>query len=233
MASLDGFRTGSILAGLVHDTNLRLRAIDLLAALTAGLGTALLGRIVLRSADLWILLAFPDWWLLLALPLAAVAGITVASSLQARLPVVFEIAKFGLVGILCTSIDLGVLNSLMQATGVFRGSLFPVLKGVSFLSALINAFFWHRLWTFGRQRRRPLRAVHQQFVLFTAAALGGLGLNVTVASLIVNLVAVPAGWQPTQWANFAALTALVATATWDFLCYKFIVFRAREAKGES
>lgn len=209
-----------------------LRPYDVLAALTAGVGTAGLAQVVFESTDVAFPVSVPRWWLLLILPLASLAGIAVTACLQARLPVLFEVAKFGLVGAFSTTIDLGVLNFLMEATGIFRGSLFPVLKGMSFLTALINAFFWNRLWTFAPRTGTRARRGVQQFFLFATVALGGLVLNVTVATLLVNLVALPAGWQPIQWANVAALTGLVGTATWDFLCYKFIVFRPALAKKQ-
>jgi hypothetical protein len=84
-----------VVANPVRDSTARLPAADLVAALAAGLGTAALARVVLHSAS--VPLPVADWWLLLVLPLGAVAGIVVAALLGPHMPVLFEMAKFGLV----------------------------------------------------------------------------------------------------------------------------------------
>lgn len=208
------------------------RASDLLFAVVAGLGIGFFGYKALASAKLQGILPGEPWMLFLLGPLAATAGILVAGWLRPHMPVVFEIAKFGLVGALSTTIDLAVLNLLMETTGTFRGNLFPLLKAASFFAALLNAYLWNRHWTFHRRGVVWRQGGIHQFSLFATAAIGGLVLNVTVATLVVNLVPLPHGWLPIQLANVGALTALGGTATWDFLCYKFIVFRpAKHGEG--
>lgn len=213
-----------------HD--LRLRASDLLLALLAGLGIAILGRRVLLSVQIQTTLPVGVWLFSFLTPVIAAAGILVAARLQRHLPALFEIAKFGLVGALSTTIDLALFNFLMETTGIFRGSLFPLLKGASFLVALLNAYLWNRNWTFRPRGEVWKQQSVRQFSLYAAAAIGGLALNVMVATLIVNLVPVPTGWYPVQVANVGAVAALGGSATWDFLCFKFIVFRpATQAEG--
>ncbi len=201
---------------------------DLVAALLAGFAIALLGQAVLDTAQVRLPALLSRSALLLLIPLGAAAGVALAAWLQHWLPVVFQIAKFGLVGLLSTTIDLAVLNVLMESTETYRGRWFPLLKAASFLAALCNAFLWNRNWTFCQPGTNWRHSSAQQFSLYAMAAVGGLILNVTVASLFVNLTSPPPGWRAIQWANVAALAALVATATWDFLCFKFIVFRSAE-----
>ncbi len=165
--------------------------------------------------------------LLLLTPFGAAAGIAVTRWVEPHMPVLFQIAKFGLVGLLSTTIDLAALNVLMRTTGAFTGVEFAALKGVSFAVALSNAFLWNRHWTFRSDGGNEIQSPLHQFSLYATVAIGGLALNVTAATLFVTLLAPPSGWSPIQWANIGALSALVGTATWDFLCYKFIVFRRR------
>ncbi len=219
-------------AGIVRDFSDRVRPSDILAALIAGLGIAALIRVVLHSAGIQLPLPVADGWFLLLLPLGAMGGIGVTAWFKPRQPVLFEIAKFGLVGALNTAIDLGLLNVLMGVTGIFRGSLFPLLKASSFLTAVTNSYFWNRYWTFGSRGAGATRPAVGQFLLFAMVALGGLSLNVTVTTVLVNFLALPGGWEPAQWANLAAGVALVFAATWDFLAYKFIVFRPATRREE-
>lgn len=201
-----------------------------MAALVAGAGIALLAGLVLQAARVWVVLPLSFWSLVLILPLGAVAGIAVTASVRGRVPIVFQLAKFGLVGLLSAMIDLGVLNLLMEATGVYRRILFPLLKGASFLMATTNAFLWNRNWTFHDAATSGYESVARQFSLYTMAAAGGLALNVLAATVWVNVIPIPNRWQLIQWANLGAILGLGATATWDFLCYKFIVFRAERAQ---
>ena len=203
---------------------------DFLLAAAAGLGIGLLSLHISHSANVAVPPPLTPLWLVWLVPAGAVAGIAVAKRLRRTLPILFQLAKFGLVGLLSASVDLAALNFLMDATGVTRGLFFPLLKAASFLLATINAFLWNRHWTFLAEDSRSTQSPVRQFSLYLTAATGGLALNVTVATLFVNLVPPATGWLPVHWANLGALIALLGTATWDFLCYKFIVFRPR--RGE-
>jgi putative flippase GtrA len=101
------------------------------------------------------------------------------------------------------------------------------------LVALLNGYLWNRNWTFHHHGVVWKQGGIQQFSLFATAAVGGLAFNVTAATLVVNWASLPAGWDPIQLANVGALLALVGTATWDFLCYNFVVFRPVKEKRKS
>ena len=53
----------------------------------------------------------------------------------------------------------------------------------------------------------------------------GLFINVGALSLIVNSIGAPGAVSPALWANIGALIATAASLIWNFLGYKFIVFR--------
>src|SRR3990167_750391 len=57
----------------------------------------------------------------LVLPVITIAGMALAAQLGKKVAILWQVAKFGLVGILNTSIDFGILNFLMAATSVTRG----------------------------------------------------------------------------------------------------------------
>lgn len=86
--------------------------------------------------------------LLVVLPILAAAGMFVAYWLAKRIKVFYQLAKFVLVGGLNTFVDWGILNLLMFLTGIAAGSLYSVFKGVSFLVATTNSYFWNKFWTF-------------------------------------------------------------------------------------
>ncbi len=134
--------------------------------------------------------------------------------------VIRQAVKFVLVGGLNTLIDLGVLNLLIFITGIASGSGYSIFKGISFTVAVINSYFLNKLWTF--------KSTGRKFLQFFVVSLIGFGINVGVASLVVNFIGNPfllLGISDKLWANTGALAATFAAMAWNFMGYKFIVFK--------
>lgn len=192
---------------------------DILAAVIIGEISAWLALLIFRN----IQLELPFWWgLPIVLPILSLIGLWIASILGKRLFIIYQAAKFLLVGILNTLIDLGVLNFLILITGVTSGLNFSFFKGISFLVAVVNSYFWNKFWTF---EKREITKAPEEFAQFFTVALIGLGINVGVASLVVNVIGPQFGLSEKIWANIGAITATFIGMTWNFLGYKFIVFR--------
>ena len=136
------------------------------------------------------------------------------------LAILRQITKFIIVGGLNTFLDFAVLNFLIASSGIVAGLGFSFFKGISFLAAVTNSYFWNKYWTFESQTKKEL-----EFVQFAVVSTIGFFINVGVASFIVNNIGVPSAVSPTLWANFGALVAVAASLIWNFLGYKFIVFR--------
>ncbi|MBI2041883.1 MAG: GtrA family protein [Candidatus Nealsonbacteria bacterium] len=136
--------------------------------------------------------------------------------------IIKQAVKFILVGILNTLIDLGVLNFLIFASGIAAGPGYSLFKGISFTAAVVNSYFLNKFWTFKVQKTN---GVKREFTQFFIVSLVGFGVNVGVASLVVNVIGVQFGLSPKIWANIGALCATFAAMVWNFLGYKFIVFK--------
>lgn len=145
------------------------------------------------------------------------------------IPVVLQIAKFSAIGALNTLLDLGILNILIFLTAIATGWWYSVFKGISFLVAAINSYFLNRYWTFGVKEE----ASAKEFSQFLIVSVIGFGLNVGVASLLVNVISHPANISPERWANIGALLATVCAMAWNFLGYKFFVFKRKISAGAS
>ncbi|MBI2626236.1 MAG: GtrA family protein [Candidatus Nealsonbacteria bacterium] len=133
--------------------------------------------------------------------------------------------KFVLVGALNTLVDLGVLNLLIFTSGISTGFAYSAFKGVSFTVAVINSYFLNKFWTFKGQGGATAR---KEFTQFFIVSFVGFGINVGVASLVVNIIGPQLGIGDKLWANVGAICATFAAMTWNFLGYKFIVFKHAE-----
>lgn len=208
-------------------------------------------------------------------PVLALFCVYVSYLIGKRFLVFFQAAKFSLVGALNTFVDLGVLNLLIFVTGISAGVFYSVFKGISFIIAVINSYFWNKFWVFAplenfiSQRNRigeeksqkqggrfqsvkdfltgfadrtyktnktdptssaswRTRRTSREFLQFLVVSVIGFFINVGTASLVVNVIGPigpVGGVSPVLWANIGAVIATLASMTWNFLGYKFIVFK--------
>lgn len=155
-------------------------------------------------------------------PIAAATCLYITSLIGKKVPVIFQAGKFVTVGISNTLIDWGVLNLQILLTGITAGLFYPVFKGVSFLIAIINSFLWNKFWTFKKGETEKTGTEFLQFLIVSGI---GLGINVGIASLAVNVIGPQGGISPKIWATVGALIATMFSMVWNFLGYKFIVFK--------
>ncbi len=149
-------------------------------------------------------------------------GLFVASLIGKKLTIVWQAAKFFLVGTLNTFIDLGILNLLMLVSGIVSGVFYVVFKTISFLAAVINSYFWNKFWTF---EKRKEAVQPKEFFQFLVVTFIGLLINVGVASFVVNSIGPQFGISGKIWASVGAIIAAFFAFVWNFTGSKFIVFR--------
>ena len=193
-----------------------------------GLLLALLVLPVLKNLDVsfWNFSLPAVFGLIIAAVAAANAGLFAADWLGQRIFFVWQFAKFAAVGALNTLIDLGILNVLLAFSSVHAGWGFAGFKAISFVVANVNAYFWNKHWVFvGTGNGRGT----VQYAQFLAVSTIGLLLNDGAASLVVNFLARPENISAPLWANIGALTATFVSLIWNFLGYKFVVFKSKTA----
>ncbi len=169
-----------------------------------------------------LLSLFFAFFLLTILPTLAICGICVASFLGKKILSIFQFAKYFLAGTLNTFIDLGVLSLLMAIFGVSAGLHYSIFKAISFTFAVVNSYFWNKLWTFEKKETKVSSKEFSQFYLVTGV---GFLMNVGIASLVVNVVNPQFGMSKELWAMTGGIVAAVSVCAWNFLGYKLIVFK--------
>jgi len=167
---------------------------------------------------------FGDWlWLLLIVfPIMAAFSLWTASLIGRKFISIYQLAKFLLVGVMATIIDLGLLAIFIGALGITAGIGYNVFKGISFVLATSLKYIPDKLWAF---KKPGSENVKKEFGQFLAITFVGLGINVFVADLIVNQIGPQFGLPADLWANLGGIGAVIAVFAWNFIGYKFIVFK--------
>jgi len=161
---------------------------------------------------------FRLWWLLpIVFPVLCAGGMVAALLFKEKLLILYQFAKFFLVGGMNTLVDLGILNLLIFVSEISSGLWYSVFKGFSFLVPTINSYLWNKLWTF-----KTGKGTFSQFLVVSFI---GLLINVGIASLVVNSIGIQFGLSAAAWASIGALAGSVVGLIWNFLGYKFIVFK--------
>lgn len=163
---------------------------------------------------------------LIALPIAAlilfVFGIGVARILSRWLPIFNQLGRFAAVGFLNTTIDFGILNILSLASGITTGLIVGGINIPGFAIAVINSYFWNKYWVF---KDRDRESVLHDFPKFLAVSVVGLFLNSGIVTFVSTYMPYLSNLPQSTWLNVAKAAATVITLAWNFLGYKFLVFR--------
>ncbi len=155
----------------------------------------------------------------------SVLGYMIAELLSKWIAVFRQIGRFAIVGVLNTVLDFAVLNLLITMSGITEGPAASAFKGVSFIVAVVNSYYWNKRWTFEFKGK-----VNREFLQFFVVSAIGFGLNVGAFSIIVNVIGPVGGAAPAAWANVGALTGTLVGLAWNFVGYKFIVFKSKMAR---
>lgn len=132
-----------------------------------------------------------------------------------------QFSKFFLIGMLNTGIDFGVLNLLMRLFNIYEGSSIIPIKAIAFFIANINSYFCNKYWTFKQKQKEHVAQEYGKFLIISGIA---LGIHLVVIYSVTTLIP-PILISKELWANFANLLAVGLSLIWNFIGYKFIVFK--------
>lgn len=154
-------------------------------------------------------------------PVLTLVGMWVTYIIAGKIPVLAQIAKFGAIGVANTVIDFGVLNFLSAYFGIFGGLKISPLNATSFTVAVINSYFWNKYWTF----KSGNKGGGKQFIEFIIVSIIGMGINTGIVYMATTFAQPFAGFSEAQWLNVSKVLATFLSLVWNFIGYKFIVFK--------
>jgi putative flippase GtrA len=196
-----------------------MKKVDIIITPIIGFLIGVFFALSLRTLQIDIL---ESWFFLVIFPGLTLLCLFFASLLGKKFLTIYQMAKFLLVGALNTFVDLGVLNFLMWIFGIYIGVFYTIFKGISFLVATINSYFWNKHWTF---EKREEVFTFREYLKFLIIVSIGLLINVMIASFVVNVIGPQFGITVQLWANVGAFLAILIAWIWNFLGAKFIVFK--------
>jgi putative flippase GtrA len=139
-----------------------------------------------------------------------------------KFPILKQLIKFVIVGSINTGIDFAVLNIEMILTGITSGPGMLVLNSISFSVATTNSYFMNKRWTF---EDKDAEKSGVKFSQFLAVSIVGIIINGGIVYLITSFTNPLFGLSPQLWANVAKLFATGISLIWNFIGYKFFVFK--------
>ena len=134
---------------------------------------------------------------------------------------VIQAAKFGMIGVSNTLVDLGLFNFLLLFFGITTGVWLSVFKAISYSAGLVNSYVWNRRWTF-RITGASGKGEIGKFLATNAVALVA---NVVTTTLLGTMIGPQFGIPEVLWVNISAIIATGVALVVNFIGYKFLVFR--------
>lgn len=175
-----------------------------------------------RDIPMLDILIRSKWLIFLLIPALATFGVYGTFHIGRKRPVLFQFGKFITIGLSNTAIDFGILNLLIFLTDIERGYFYSLFKAISFMFAVTNSYFWNKFWAFENPNTQGTGKEFFQFLTISGI---GFGANVIAASFVVNVIGPVGEISPRLWANLGAFSAIAISLLWNFLGYKFIVFK--------
>lgn len=191
---------------------------NILLSLSAGFIIGLFAIPILVATGLWGKIPSPLLLLFVLFPLLVVSGMIIAEFIGKKIPIIFQLAKFALVGVVNTAVDFGILNFLITIFQITSGVGIIFINATSFMTALFNSYFWNKDWVFETGKKHT-------FIGFVTITLIGLSINTSIVFLITTFIPPIYVESETLWANIAKVLATGVSLVWNFAGYKLIVFK--------
>jgi len=135
-----------------------------------------------------------------------------------------QFGKFAVVGISNTLVDFVILNILSYLTHTYSGSYLIILNSISFAAAVANSYFLNKYWTFKGEGESGVKT--REASSFIVVSLIGLAINSGIVYFVTTYASAPFSFlTPALWENFAKVMATGIALIWNFIGYKFIVFK--------
>ena len=164
--------------------------------------------------------------------IATPLGAIIAFKISKKISIVWQLAKFIVIGVLNTVVDLGFLSLLSfmmksyfdidsKDAFLLGVTFYSLYKGLSFIVANVNSYYWNKYWTFQGNDKKTSSEIIQFFIV----SLIGFFINIATASYVFGSINPIGGLNSDQWGLIGAAVGSIAGLLWNFVGYKLWVFK--------
>ena len=158
-------------------------------------------------------------------PLLTVLGLYIVHYLTiTRWPALFEVGKYGIIGLLNVFLSGGIFNFFIWITDIAKGWQIDIFILIAFSLTITNSFFWNKFWTFSRNNGGEAKKEYVKF--FGVSGVVAL-LNAFLLHILINTVGAPSGFDLKIWANIAYFSLIPISFLGNFFGYKLFVFKRK------
>ncbi|MEA3293283.1 MAG: GtrA family protein [Patescibacteria group bacterium] len=197
-----------------------MKKIDIIISLVTGEGIALLILWFIKKSTFEM--GCLDYLLPIFFPILTLIGLWVSYLIGKKYLFFFQLVKFLLIGSLFAIFDLLLLNFLMGYFEVTEGVKYSVFVTASFVVITSIKYIADKFWAFEKSGKE---GVGMEFMGFFIITLISGVIHIGVASFIVNVVGAQFSVSSLVWANIGKILGIIVASIWNFLGYKFIVFK--------
>ena len=206
---------------------------DIFITILVGIFTALVWiSVFLRLATFENIFGFKEaaWGLIVVVPIIYVLGLYLGEWLSRKWAFFKSFAKYVMAGFFNAGVDFAIFNLLMHVTGIEKGPAVSSFKTVSFVVAMTNSYFWNKFWAFKAGNTTTEKG--KEFVKFAVVNVIGAFLNVSITSGIIFAISPQFGFSQVAWNNIAAVVATAIALIWNFVGFRWIVFKGAETQNK-
>jgi len=199
-----------------------MKKLDAFLSLITGEGVGLLFIWLLKNSPN-IKLPFLYWLLPIVFPLLALLAIWIAYLIGKKYLFVYQLAKFLLIGAFFAIFDLIILNFLLEYFGIAKEEKlkYSIFVTISFVVATTVKYLADKYWAFEQKEKKEMGREFSKFFIITL--ISG-GIQVGTASLIFSCIS-PFLESLIVAGNMGKIGGIILASAWNFLGYKFIVFK--------
>lgn len=197
-----------------------MKKVDVILAIISGLGLAVLFSWL--ASGFGIEIQYLPFILAVLLPILAVFGVWVSYVIGQKYLFVYQLGKFLLIGVFFALIDIAVLDILIKIFGITKGAGYNIFVATSFVIVTSIKYVADKYWAFEKTEKERMGKEFFQFFIITL--ISGF-IQTVIASLVVNTIGPKFGASSLVWANVGKILGIGVASAWNFLGYKFIVFK--------
>jgi len=164
------------------------------------------------------------WGLLiwLVLPLVSLACLWLAYKIGRKFLFIFQGAKYFLVGAVATIIDLKLFEFLFWIFSIHITFVTITAKSISFIISTFFKYWGNKHWAFLKHEKED---IHKEIIGFFAITLVGLAIDVMCFYYFAKIMGPQFNLPDAIWVKLSVIFAALVAALWNFVGYKFFVFK--------